>query len=624
MPPGVRRRPRPSGRLEPEARRGVAFAIATFRPSTPCADRFASSAPCSRPGSSPSPRRPPRRRPTPRPSPTPTSARTTDGGAVDCFLDAVEHLYTMCRQVKSIEIIEFGYEKSDEGVNGAKSEYCVDKHKQSMTRPYQAALREATGSRARRRRAARAARPLAEGARRAQVEARRDRRRVQGPRRASPTRSSPSSAAMLVRRPQHVRRRQRARPRPATAAATAGRAEEPELSRAAPTAGGDTRHAAAPDPRDSPRSSARAARSPARSRVSASGRSSSRWPRRWPRAIAERAALIAEAGTGTGKTFAYLVPALLYGGKVIVSTGTKTLQDQLFQRDLPLVRDALSCRRRSRCSRAAPTTSATTTSSAPRPRAACRRATTRGTCRRSSRSRARPKPATAARSPTSRRTRRSGRSSRRRATTASAATARYHADCFVLKARKAALEADVVVVNHHLFFADVMLRDEGLAELLPACNTVVLDEAHQLPDTATLFFGEQLTAGQLAELARDAEVAARTGAREVAELPDAASGVGPAIRKLRLALGETPGKLAQRDAGAQGGLRRRARRAHRGARPPRHRARAVRRAQRGHRATARSARPTRSRGSRAGAPALVDAAPDGEASRHAAGSAGST
>ena len=59
------------------------------------------------------------------------------------------------------------------------------------------------------------------------------------------------------------------------------------------------------------------------------------------RAIRERRPLIAEAGTGTGKTFAYLVPALLYGGKVIVSTGTKTLQDQLFQRDLPLVRDAL-------------------------------------------------------------------------------------------------------------------------------------------------------------------------------------------------------------------------------------------------------------------------------------------
>jgi hypothetical protein len=69
------------------------------------------------------------------------------GGAVDCFLHAVEHLYTMCRQVKSIEIIEFGYEKSAEGTNGAKSEYCVDKHRLSITRPYQSALREATPSR---------------------------------------------------------------------------------------------------------------------------------------------------------------------------------------------------------------------------------------------------------------------------------------------------------------------------------------------------------------------------------------------------------------------------------------------------------------------------------------------
>ena len=70
------------------------------------------------------------------------------GGAVDCFLHAVEHLYTMCRQVKSIEIIEFGYEKSAEGTNGAKSEYCVDKHRLSITRPYQSALREATPTRA--------------------------------------------------------------------------------------------------------------------------------------------------------------------------------------------------------------------------------------------------------------------------------------------------------------------------------------------------------------------------------------------------------------------------------------------------------------------------------------------
>ena len=87
-------------------------------------------------------------KPNPAPKPDTYLCPNAVGGAVDCFLDAVSHLYTMCRQVKSIEIIEFGYEKSTEGVNGAKSEYCVDKHRLSIARPYQSALREATGSRA--------------------------------------------------------------------------------------------------------------------------------------------------------------------------------------------------------------------------------------------------------------------------------------------------------------------------------------------------------------------------------------------------------------------------------------------------------------------------------------------
>src|SRR5581483_7583472 len=124
----------------------------------------------------------------------------------------------------------------------------------------------------------------------------------------------------------------------------------------------------------------------------------------------------------------------------------------------------------------------------------------------------------------------------------------YHADCFVLKARKAALDADVVVVNHHLFFADVMLKDEGLSELLPACNTVILDEAHQLPDTATLFFGEEITSGSLAELARDAEVEGLKSARDYAPLPHAAESVVQAIRRLRLVLGDVPGKWPQAEA----------------------------------------------------------------------------
>ena len=271
-------------------------------------------------------------------------------------------------------------------------------------------------------------------------------------------------------------------------------------------------------------------------------------------AIAQRSALIAEAGTGTGKTFAYLVPALLHGGKVIVSTGTKTLQDQLFQRDLPLVRDALQL----------PVTLALLKG---RANYVCHHHLERAAAdgRLSSREDARHLTRIIAFSRASETGDRGAladvpenasiwplvTSTRDNCLGGDCA---FHSDCFVLKARKAALEADIVVVNHHLFFADVMLRDEGLAELLPACNTLILDEAHQLPDTATLFFGEQFSAGQLAELARDAEVAARTGAREVATLPDAASGIGPAIRKLRLALGEAPGKITQRAAADKEGF----------------------------------------------------------------------
>ncbi|MEO5699188.1 MAG: ATP-dependent DNA helicase, partial [Casimicrobiaceae bacterium] len=244
----------------------------------------------------------------------------------------------------------------------------------------------------------------------------------------------------------------------------------------------------------------------------------------------------------------------LSGGKVIVSTGTKTLQDQLFQRDLPTVRRALGvpvtlALLKGRANYVCHYHLARTAADGRLPSrddvrhlarivAFARESTTgdRGELADV------PENATVWPLVTSTRDNCLG------------GECPHHGDCFVLQARKAALEADVVVVNHHLFFADVMLRDEGLAELLPACNTVILDEAHQLPDTATLFFGSQVTAGQLAELARDAEVAARTEAREVRELPDAAAGLQPALRKLRLALGEVPGKLPRALALARPGV----------------------------------------------------------------------
>jgi ATP-dependent DNA helicase DinG len=262
-------------------------------------------------------------------------------------------------------------------------------------------------------------------------------------------------------------------------------------------------------------------------------------------AIATRGRLIAEAGTGTGKTFAYLVPALLDGGKVIVSTGTKTLQDQLYERDVPLVRDALRVpatiallkgranyiclHHLERTAREDRLPSREDSRHLPKI-VAFAKASTRG-----DRGELADVPENASIWPLVTSTRENCLGSQ----------CGFHQECFVMKARRDALEADVVIVNHHLFFADVMLRDEGLAELLPSCNTVILDEAHQLPDTATLFFGEQTTAGQLADLARDAEVVARTQLKDMPDLPDVASGLVPAIRKLRLGAGDLPGKFTR-------------------------------------------------------------------------------
>jgi ATP-dependent DNA helicase DinG len=273
------------------------------------------------------------------------------------------------------------------------------------------------------------------------------------------------------------------------------------------------------------------------------------------RTIRDAGQLVAEAGTGTGKTFAYLVPALMSGGKVIISTGTKTLQDQLYERDLPLVRDALKLpvtmsllkgranyvclhhlEKTSREGRLPSRDDARHLQKIIR----FAHASERG-----DRGQLADVPEHASIWPLVTSTRENCLGS----------NCAFFRECFVMKARKDALDADVVVVNHHLFFADIMLRDEGLSELLPACNTVILDEAHQLPDTATLFFGEQTTSGQVNDLARDAEVAARGAARDMPELPDAAADLGPAVKRLRLALGDAPGKLPRDAALARADVR---------------------------------------------------------------------
>jgi ATP-dependent DNA helicase DinG len=266
------------------------------------------------------------------------------------------------------------------------------------------------------------------------------------------------------------------------------------------------------------------------------------------RAIEARSPLLAEAGTGTGKTFAYVVPALLSGGKVIVSTGTKTLQDQLFQRDLPLVRDALKV----------PLTVALLKG---RANYVCHYHL--GRARQAGSFVSRADAGYLGRIESFARTSDTGDKAELTAVPDTAAIwaqvtstrenclggeCPHYSECFVMRARKEALAADIVVINHHLFFADVVLKDEGMAELLPACNTVILDEAHQLPDTATLFFGEELAAGQLAELARETEVEALHSARDYAPLPDAAQDLLQALRRVRLAAGDVPGKWPHAEA----------------------------------------------------------------------------
>ena len=122
-------------------------------------------------------------------------------------------------------------------------------------------------------------------------------------------------------------------------------------------------------------------------------------------------------------------------------------------------------------------------------------------------------------------------------------------NCFVLAARQNALTADVVVVNHHLFFADVMLKDDGLGELLPACNTVIFDEAHQLPEVAGLFFGESVSTTQVLDLARDTRNEGIALAKDYVPLQDAARILEKAARDVRLAIeGENLRLTAQKAA----------------------------------------------------------------------------
>lgn len=252
-------------------------------------------------------------------------------------------------------------------------------------------------------------------------------------------------------------------------------------------------------------------------------------------AIAGGTSLICEAGTGTGKTFAYLVPALLSGRRIVVSTGTRHLQDQLFDRDLPLVRKAIG----------QPVNVARLKG---RDNYLClhrlRRAEGEG--RRGSAALLNDIRLWAQRTdlgdlaefgalPEESRLRAAVTS-----TTDNCLGSRcdFYDDCFVFRARRRAQEADVVIVNHHLYLSALALREQGYGELLPPPDVVIFDEAHQLPDLAARFFGRSLSSHQWLDLVQDARSAWVEEAADLPDLPQRLDGLEKRVRDLRLALGE--------------------------------------------------------------------------------------
>ena len=227
-------------------------------------------------------------------------------------------------------------------------------------------------------------------------------------------------------------------------------------------------------------------------------------------AIKEARPLVVEAGTGTGKTYAYLAPALRANKKVIISTGSKALQDQLYSRDLPTVAKALNftgrlallkgrsnylCLERleqqtlaggdlpvqtlsdvillrSWSNQTIDGDISTCVSVAEDSQAWPLVTSTNDNCLGSD--------------------------------------CPLYKDCFVVKARKKAMDADVVVVNHHLFLADMVVKESGFAELIPEAEVMIFDEAHQLPDIASQYFGQSLSSRQLLDLSKDITIAYRS------------------------------------------------------------------------------------------------------------------
>ncbi|MGA5656036.1 ATP-dependent DNA helicase [Rahnella contaminans] len=256
------------------------------------------------------------------------------------------------------------------------------------------------------------------------------------------------------------------------------------------------------------------------------------------KAISGKQGLVVEAGTGTGKTYAYLAPALRSGKKVIISTGSKNLQDQLYSRDLPKVAGALNFKGR----------------------LALLKGRSNYLCleRLEQQSLSGGDLASQALSELAHLRHWSSSTEEGDISTCTVvpedsfvwplvtstndnclgSDCPLYKECFVVKARRKAMDADVVVVNHHLFMADMVVKESGFGELIPQADVMIFDEAHQIPDIASQYFGQQVTSRQLLDMAKDITIAYRTEVRDSVQLQKSADRLSQSTMDFRLALGE--------------------------------------------------------------------------------------
>lgn len=254
----------------------------------------------------------------------------------------------------------------------------------------------------------------------------------------------------------------------------------------------------------------------------------------------ESSALVAEAGTGTGKTFAYLVPALQTDLKVIISTGTKNLQEQLFKRDLPLVKELISkgkdaallkgrsnylCIYRVKLNEVSQRGLEADTLNEFRMVQKWSAGTKTGDMSelKQLKEDARVLPLVTS-----------------TIDNCLGKDCSYFEDCHLVKARKKALAADVVVVNHHLFFADLALKEQGFGELIPSAQSIIFDEAHLIPDIASEYFGDTFSTRQLNDQLKDLVKLQKVSLKDASQLSEFAEKCVYTVSDLRMQFAGDP------------------------------------------------------------------------------------